>query len=388
MWDCPAITRKPANWLPILLGIGLAFRVALLAGQDSELSRPQLPVIETPVQNLVPVEYWIASSRECCQRGQTFCPQGTLRYFAADAQNRLTDVPESAFLGSLNYDVPVCFVIHGDMTSFENLHRAAPRIVKWLRRGAANAPVQIVFYTWPSDDEANPMPQLSITARGERAEFNGCYLAELISKFPAQARVSFFGHSFGSRVTAATLHLIAGGTLPGCQFRCQAGAPRAYRAVFIAAAMDRPWLNPDDRYGRALLTTEWLLNVRNGADFVINLYPIRTLYGRQALGRVGFSPGDRLRMGVLATRITEWDVTRPIGTGHAWANYYSRPEIAAVMAPVLVFSDRPLVTPFAKQTAPSDGGSTLQAISKSKPTEEVLQDSTESKKSSGVRSGL
>ncbi len=221
-------------------------------GQQPPLSGPTFPTIETPIAEPSQAQYWIASSRECSQRCQTRCPQGTLRYFAAAADNRLSPLTEPTFLASLNYDVPICFVIHGDLTSFDELHRAAPAIVKWIRGGSGGQPVQIVFYTWPSDDAAAPFPELDISARGERAEFNGCYLAKLISQFPAQARISFFGHSFGARVTTATLHLIAGGTLPGCRFRMNPAAPRTYRAVFIAAALDRDWLNPGERYGRAL----------------------------------------------------------------------------------------------------------------------------------------
>ena len=376
---CPSNPKAPAVKRLLLWGVCFAFFAAPLWGQTPTLFGPELSVIQPPAQSRFPVEYWIASSRECCQRGQTYCPQGTLRYFAANSQNQLTDLPETAFLGSLDYSVPVCFVIHGDMTSFENVRRAAPRIVKWIRQGAGNAPVQIVFYTWPSDDETAPVPQLDITARGERAEFNGCYLAALISKFPAHTRVSFFGHSFGSRVASATLHLLAGGNIPGCGFRLDPGVPRTYRAVFIAAAMDRHWLNPGERYGRALCSAEWLFNIRNGADFVINLYPMRTLFGRQALGRVGFSPGDRLRMGVLAARISEWDATMMIRTGHAWANYYHRPEIAAMMAPVLVFSDRNSTVPVVRQSVP---GSNISQ--KAGP----LRDSTHHSKFSAIRPGL
>lgn len=346
---------------------------------------PELVPTETLIQSAPLVEYWIASSRECCQRGQTHCPMGTLRYFAADSRNCLTDVAEPVFLSSLNYDVPICFVIHGDLTSFDDLRQAAPPIVKWIRRGASGLPVQIVFYTWPSDDANTPIPQLDISARGERAEFNGCYLAMLVSQFPAHARVSFFGHSFGARITAATLHLMAGGAIPGCRFRLNPAAPRSYRAVFIAAAMDRDWLNPGERYGRALCVTEWLLNIKNGADFVINLYPMRTLFGQQALGRVGFSPGDRLRMGTLSSRITEWDATMSIGPSHAWAFYYRRPEIAALMGPVLAYPNPQLPSvPLTQAEQPNDSKPRVGG----KPSANVLKDSTRTQEMSGIRSGL
>lgn len=385
MWVRPSdfhLRRKQSLLLAVV--IYFLWAASSVCAQPTFPSGPELQTIQTPLVPLVPVEYWIASSRECCQKGQTRCPKGTLRYFAADSQNRLSDATEPAFLASLDYNVPICFVVHGDLTSFDDLRQAAPSIVKWIRGGANGQPVQIVFYTWPSDDTNNPLPQLDISARGERAEFNGCYLAMLISQFPAQAKVSFFGHSFGARITATTLHLMAGGAIPGCQFRCNSTEPRSYRAVFIAAALDRDWLNPGERYGSALRVTEWLLNIKNGADFVINLYPMRALFGRQALGRFGFSPGDRLRMGVLSARLTEWDATMSIGSGHAWAYYYRRPEIAALMGPVLVYSNPHAPTVPLTKANPSQQQTPKMSVEPSK----ILRDSTLTDETSARRSGL
>ncbi len=342
MWTRPQSKRPMDRCGSLLvravLGMGIALSAGSVFAQTPAGNGPEFPAVESAPQALPGAEYWIASSRACCQRQQTRCPRGTLNYFAADAANRLTRIAEPAFLASLNFNVPVCFVIHGDRTSFRDVHRVAPEIVKWIRASSKGLPVQVVFYTWPSDDEQTPLPPISITARGERAEFNGCYLAKLVSQFPANARVSFFGYSFGARVVASTLHLLAGGAVPGCNFRCPAVETRSYRAVLVAAAMDRNWLNPGERYGQALWVTEWLLNMRNQSDFALNLYPIRTFYGKQALGRVGFSPRDRFLMGPLASRLTEWDVTWAIRTEHAWVFYYHNREIGSVVAPALVFA--------------------------------------------------
>jgi hypothetical protein len=154
--------------------------------------------------------------------------------------------------------------------------------------------------------------------------------------------------------------------------------------VFIAAALDRNWLNPGQRYGRGLLAAQWLLNIHNGADVVINLYPMRTLFGRQALGRVGFSPSDRFRMGALASRVSNWDVTMSIGTGHAWSYYYKCPEIAAVMAPVLVFSNGATQDTSAGTAAPQ----TAPAQVIQKPSTPLLRDSSRIQETSPTRSGL
>ncbi len=127
-------------------------------------------------------------------------------------------------------------------------------------------------------------------------------------------------------------------------------------------------------------TTERLLNLHNGADIIINLYPLRVLFGRDALGRFGFSPGDRLRMGRLSPRVLDWDVTMKIGSAHAWSYYYRRPEIAAVMGPLLVFSNGP-----SQSFTPMIGS---RISRESKPPALLLRDSTRTEESSAMRSGL
>lgn len=389
MWVRPHFPSFHHRLLLPLAVLGLMFSDAIAMGQTVEPIAPNVPELIVPENVACSAEYWIVSSRRCCQRHQTRCPQGTLDYFAADSDDRLSSLTEPAFLTGLRYDLPILFVVHGDLTSFEDVRNAAPAIVKWIRNGAPGQPVQIVFYTWPSDDKNQPLPRLNISVRGERAEFNGCYLAKLISQFPAEAQVSFFGHSFGTRVISATLHIMAGGTLPGCDFRYQPKDVRSYRAVFAAAAIDRNWLNPGQRYGRALTVTEWLLNLRNGADIVINLYPLRALFSPQALGRVGFSPRDRLRMGPLSTRIYEWDVTMGIGAAHAWSFYYSRSDIGRVIAPYLVYAQAP---PHSITAAPSPKNTPTVSTPVRQTAQpilpRVLRDSTRTRPTSATRRGL
>lgn len=388
MWVRPHFPSFDSRFSLPLAVVGLMLSAPLVMGQAVSPTGPGFPELVVPENVSCSAEYWIVSSRQCCQRHQTRCPRGSLDYFAADAQSRLSRLTEPAFLSGLRYDVPILFIVHGDLTSFPDVRKAAPSIVKWIRNGSPGQPVQIVFYTWPSDDKNLPLPQLDVSARGERAEFNGCYLAKLISQFPTQARVSFFGHSFGTRVVAGALQLMAGGTLPGCNFRYRPKDVRSYRAVFAAAAIDRNWLNPGQRYGRALTVTEWFLNLKNGADFVINLYPFRSLFGRQALGRVGFSPTDRRRMGPLSSRVYEWDVTMGIGAGHGWSFYYSRPDIGRVIAPYLVFAQASphRITVAPAKTSPAVSAPVPQTAKPIPPR--LLRDSTRTRRTSTTRRGL
>ncbi len=129
MWNRPQslrpIERRKSLWVRAVLGVGLMLSASSLFAQIENPAGPEFPATPAPLQQSPAAEYWIASSRACCQR-QTRCPQGTLNYFAADAVNRLTRITEPVFLASLNFDVPVCFVVHGDRTSFQRCASRGP----------------------------------------------------------------------------------------------------------------------------------------------------------------------------------------------------------------------------------------------------------------------
>ena len=252
-------------------------------------------------------------------------------------------------------------------TSFQDVHRAAPAIVKWIRGGSNGLPVQIVFYTWPSDDEADAVAAHQHHRAGRAGGVQRLLSGEAGFAISRPGPGEFFRLQLRSprgRLDAA----FARGRRHS---RLQLSLPMPSRRDLtgrcsMAAAMDRNWLNPGQRYGQALWVTEWLLNMRNQADFALNLYPIRTFYGKQALGRVGFSPRDRFLMGPLAARITEWDVTWAIRTEHAWVFYYHNREIGNVIAPVLAFA--------AGQPLPAPARATRdQTVSCSSPREQQTQ---------------
>ena len=147
------------------------------------------------------------------------------------------------------------------------------------------------------------------------------------------------GHSHGARLTAATLHLLGGGEVEGTRLTYLPPPEQRIRSVLIAGALDHHWLDPGQRFGMALCRTECLLYMRNDHDSVLNLYPLRRVFSRRALGEKGLSRKDHERLGYLNAKVVQLDVTRIIQLGHMWNNYYIHPELAAAIEPYVYFDD-------------------------------------------------
>ena len=109
--------------------------------------------------------------------------------------------------------------------------------------------------------------------------------------------------------------------------------------------MDHDWLNPGERYGRMLYRSNAVLSLRNREDIALGFYPLRKFNSNAALARVGLTNADRGRLGPLNPKLMELDVTAVIGSGHVWQHYFSRPEIAHVIAPYIYFTDRDPIDP-------------------------------------------
>lgn len=293
--------------------------------------------------------FWIVSSRRCPQRAKGCCT--CCRFDEFVYQNgRCRRADRADFARWMIPGAPTAVVVHGSFTKFSELLSESCALYRWLRRAAPRRPLNIVIYTWPSDDLPTGFFPIDILVLGRRSAFNGFYLAQFLQRMPRGSRVSLVGHSHGARTVSAFLHLHAGGIVQGCRLdHRQCGAWRL-RTVLFAAAMDHDWLDPGERYGRALCGTEALLNMRNRRDLPLKFYPLRKPFGSRALARTGFTRKDRRRLGRCNAKICEIDVTDLVGRHHLWIHYFNRPEISAAIAPYVYFTDddarvRPAPTP-------------------------------------------
>ena len=281
--------------------------------------------------------FWFVSSRGCPQGSLNSEPGCPLTYMHVGADGCLRCSTEDVFRTSLIPGVPVCFVIHGSLVRWKDMLIEAPRVYRWLRGAAPHRPLQVVFFTWPSDRCLSPLPQIDVLVLGRMAEYNGFYLAKAVSQVPPSCPVSIFGHSHGARIASSALHLFGGGEILGRTLIGACGAGHRVRAVYAAAAIDHNWLNPGDRYDAALGQMEALLNVRNDDDLALCFYPLQRCFAAPALGEEGFTRRDIEAVGWQAPKLSTLDVTELLGTGHTWVHYYTQPQIAAAIVPWVYF---------------------------------------------------
>jgi hypothetical protein len=260
-----------------------------------------------------------------------------LDYFARlpDGHLQPTDVP--TLLSQIVPGVPVCIFIHGTFVDTEWHQQEAAETFNWIRQAAPHRPLHVIFYTWPSDAGKDWINPLLVNQLGRWAENSAFYLARMIAQLPPECPVCLVGHSQGARAVVAALHLSGGGAIGGYVLPDEGGVSRRYRAVLAAAAVDRHWLNPGQRYERALCRAEGILNLYNPADIALHIYPLRAPFSRQALGDTGFTRWDRARLGGSSCKAIDFDVSPHIGLGHSWPYYHSTPRIADAIAPYAYF---------------------------------------------------
>ncbi len=320
-----------------------------------ELAVPELAVPSTPAPNglIVPlpaaglaVKYWVVSTR-CCRQTTDRC--GIACRFTCHAVTndcQIQPVEIETLLSSLVPRAPVCIFTHGSFTNWEEVWEDADQTSRWLRSPCPQAPLNVIYFTWPSEGVfamatnnalTTPVPNFDFAILGRRAEVNGFYLADLIGALPPDNPVSLVGHSLGARAITSGLHLLGGGAVQKQVRWNPADCGNRIRVVLAAAAIDHDWLNPGERYGCALQRAECLLSLRNGCDLALSLYPLRRPFSSRALARSGFTRKDQRRLGEHVCQVSELDVNPLLHKHHSWPYYIRCSEIAAAISPYVYF---------------------------------------------------
>lgn len=304
-------------------------------------------------------DYWIVSSRQCRKRDAYGGADCCLRYYHRQSEQCLADSDRQTFFANMRPDRPVCFVIHGSYNRWGDVVTESKLIHEWLRAAAPQLPIQVVFFTWPSDGNMPFILTIDLAILGRRSAYHGMFLAELIGQIPPEQPISILGHSHGARTAMATLHLLGGGCIEkGHHLPNGPGYPHRIQAVLAAAAVDHHWMVPGERYGQTLLPVERLLILRNSRDFTLSFYPLRKPFSPTALGREGLSMDDRMGLGDLNAKLVDMDCAPIAGRGHAWRDYYTHPELATAVVPFVYFQNMDASNGY---TAPGGGPIIFQA---------------------------
>lgn len=298
-------------------------------------------------------DYWIVSSRRCpqdiggCRAG---CP---MEYYYRSADGHLHRRNSETFANWLEPGIPLCVIVHGSFVGWDGIVEQSPAMFRWMRRAAPDRPIQVVFFSWPSESPRAIVPNFDIGILGRRSARNGMYLSRLLSDVPPETPVTFVGHSHGARVVSGALHFMGGGSIEECPPDPAAIAlPHRVRAVLLAAAIDHHWLDPGQQYGRALVRADSIVNMKNRGDTALSFYTMRSFVSAEALARIGWTARDRARMGWLSAKAIEIDISNMVGWGHMWHHYSSRPAIARTMMPYVYYADASSASPSAP--APQD----------------------------------
>ena len=284
-------------------------------------------------------QFWIVSTRDCPQEmGTDPWPRLRCRHF--DDQGDLVDV-DPAMLFAQTLGKPVFIQVQGSLTTPDVALGGLLWTHSWLQKNRAMRPETVVIaFDWPSQ-RVYRNDVRDINEKGRRAYVAGYHLARFVQSFPPGSRICVLGQSYGGRVVPSALHLLGGGSLNSQDHDPPVRLPAVrsdlqVRAIVLAGASDRTWLDPSARLDRALHGCEGLLNLYNRRDEALRLYPLLHRSGhRHALGRVGLSNRDFARLGPLAARYAEQDLHEILGREHTLLDAVANPQIARRMAPYL-----------------------------------------------------
>lgn len=281
--------------------------------------------------------YWIVSSR-CAVQHRRHIPldDGELDVYQRTPDGQLSQANIATLQSQIIPGIPVLMCIHGTFVSWEDECVESHQAYQWIRNACPHLPLQVLFFTWPSDGPITGLLPADVAIRSRQSEFNGFHAARVLNGIPASCPVSFIGHSFGCRVILSTLHLAGGGAVQGMTYPGPMTSHR-YRVVFAAAAVDHHWLNPGERYDCALPRTECLVNLQNRQDLPLMFYPLSRPFAGRALARSGLTRRDTRKLGSASEKVINLDVTDLQGHNHLWPGYFQCPEIAAAIAPVIYY---------------------------------------------------
>jgi hypothetical protein len=242
-------------------------------------------------------------------------------------------------VASLQPGVPVCFVIHGSFVGEDKVAEESRLAQRWLRQGCPCRPLHVVVFSWPSDQTNRLLFTSNVVSLGRRAERHAHDIAHVIGQIPDSHPVCLIGHSHGARMVVSTLHLLAGGQVDGVCCPPGTFGNHRIRAVLAAAALDHEWLNPGERYDRAVYRPEGILNLRNRHDPALLFYPLHRPGAARPLARSGLTRGDQRELSGWSAKVLEIDVTASVGRTHWWVDYLHEPAIAQIISPYVFFTD-------------------------------------------------
>lgn len=277
-----------------------------------------------------PPDWWLISSR-CAPKG-CFSPAGAQRLrFYHWVENRWEPASLQEFLAAEL--MPTTFLVHGNNTTAKQAIEVSTEAARaMLRFRKSNAPLRLVIWSWPSEQEYRIRIREDLLLKAKRSDVQGFYLAWVWNQMSPEIPLGLVGYSYGARAISAGLHLLDGGSINRRRLPNLQPAERSIQAAFIAAAVDNTWLSPGQRFGQALNQVQKIYISENPIDPALKRYNL--VFRRdfaEALGGPGLP--SAVQLGMNAMKVVTERVSRWVGPFHRWAAYYEATPLMQHVAP-------------------------------------------------------
>ena len=313
------------------------FTITLGLGTPLAKAEPTAKADNRPEASGSSESVWIISTRGAPLCGRRYVMDASLDYWRLcmdeNGNDQWRESDKDAFHAADISEGPTCFHIHGNRTSHYHAINEGQHILKALRRQADGRKFRLVIWSWPTM-RIKGGNRKDIRVKAARSDVQAYYLARCLRRMNPDAQVGMIGYSFGARVIAGALEILAGGQIAGYRLdmvdestsgseAAEATATRGelprLRVALIASATDRCWFLPGRRNGSALDVVDWAIITSNPCDPVLKHYP--KMYGRrgpQAAGYTGpaLTLDQRLKTEVL-------NMSCSVGKSHSWCSYLS-----------------------------------------------------------------
>lgn len=319
---------------PLFVLVVLFVTIASRTLAQSPDEKPQLEKQQVACKR----DLWIIDTHAVCDGD---CDASKARYLRLDDDCKWIRESEEVFLKTLAPEQTLNIVLPGYSTKMKwvvqhlwNLNHQLERQAKC--RGMECPLTRLVIVGWPSEIDHVPLLR-DAREKAKRAELEGYWLAQLITKLPKDYRVNLVAYSFGSRIATSAAHYLAGGQRCDCPSTASLDSPRL-TAVLMAAAVDADWLGDCQPHGLALSRFERVLLLNNSADPVLRRF-YKSLSRPERSPAIG-SVGLLLPEAQFASKVRQWDVSNLLGRTHGLRDYVETPEVMWSIAEYAFFIEQ------------------------------------------------
>ena len=158
-------------------------------------------------------EVWLLSTR-----GMPDCPcadeASAIRYWRLMDDCQWVPADAGEFHAGDDPATPTVVYIHGNRTDADEAVSNGCYVDQAIQCQAAERPFRFVIWSWPAD-RACRRNRPDVQLKADRSDADAYYLARWLQELRPGVKVSLVGHSFGPRIIAGAMQLLAGGELAG-----------------------------------------------------------------------------------------------------------------------------------------------------------------------------